>query len=181
MNVTTIDIELWWICSLWTRAGSGMCVPCVTHCLIETLWLGFQVAFAGGHSKARDKLKSLAWEMSLTQTWSQSLTNELTAIHHLKRFCYSACVFTSWSAEKENGRLFCAAKVCVSESPAQVGAHSLPDVEHFTRISKMSNNVKLSPQTTIRWGEKQMEQGWIMRYTGRFWRVQSNTIHLLST
>lgn len=88
--------------------------------------------------------------MSLTQTWSQSPTNELVAIHHLKRFCYTAHVFTSWSAVKENGLLFCAAKVCVSESPAQVGTHSFSDMERFTRIRKMSNNVKLSLQTTIR-------------------------------
>lgn len=50
--------------------------------------------------------------------------------------------------------MFCTAKVCVSEGPAQVGTHSFSDVEYFARIRKMSNNVKLSPWTTVSMGER---------------------------
>lgn len=110
-------------------------------------WLGFQVAFVGGYCKAHCKLKSLA--LRKCHSLRHGLTNELAAIHHLKRFCYTTHVFTSWSAEKENGRLFCTAKVCVSKTAAQVGTHSFSDVEHFKRIRRMSNNVKLSSYTAI--------------------------------
>lgn len=73
---------------------------------------------------------------------------------------------------KENGLLFCAAKLCVDESPAQVRTHSFSDMECFTRIRKMSNNVKLSLQTTIKREEGKKNTYNIHIFCG----VQSNMI-----
>lgn len=128
-----------------THTEWGLCVFRMPVSVFDSnCWLGLQVVFVCGYCEALDKLKSLALRKCHSLRHEVSLTNELAAIHHLKRFCYTAHVFTAWSAVKENGVLFCAAKVCVSKSPAQVGTLSFSDVEHFTGIRKMSNNVKRS-------------------------------------
>lgn len=93
----------------------------------------------------------------------------------MKRFCYTAHVFTSWSTVTENGLLFCAAKVGVNESPAQIGTHSFSDMEGFTKIRKMSNNVKLS---TLKRGEKNINLDYKIDHIHILWHLRKHDTDL---